>query len=70
VKRLAEAEIHVGECQQLSLQASSLQIVVTRLTGEATEAKRSIASLESEVQELLDANTLLESQVKHRSFVI
>ncbi|GIL68311.1 hypothetical protein Vafri_21594 [Volvox africanus] len=63
-KRIADAEARINLCQQLEIQVSSLQAAVKRLTEEAAESKEAAASLDNEVQELLDANTLLESQVR------
>lgn len=41
----------------------SLQVTVEQLTKEVKDATQSAASLDAEVQELLDANSLLESEV-------
>ncbi|GLC74969.1 hypothetical protein PLESTF_001578200 [Pleodorina starrii] len=64
VKRLAEVESRAAECQELQLQVRSLQVDAVRLTKDAADAKAAATSLDAEVQELLESNTLLESQAQ------
>ncbi len=62
-RHLAEANETVQTLQQ---QEAGLRADLDQLSAQLSAAKESTAALEAEVQELLDANTLLESQVSHR----
>lgn len=62
-RHLSEANETVQTLQQ---QEAGLRADLHQLTAQLSAAKESTAALEAEVQELLDANTLLESQVSHR----
>lgn len=64
-QKAADAEGAAGEAAQLQLQVASLQAAVKRLGEELAAAKEAAAASEAELSELLDANTLLESQVRH-----
>ncbi|KXZ43594.1 hypothetical protein GPECTOR_86g388 [Gonium pectorale] len=63
-QRLTSAEAAQNQVQQLQQQVAALQAAVLRLTQEVVTAKEAATASESEAQDLLDANTLLESQIR------
>jgi hypothetical protein len=61
------SESHGAAQEALGQQKAALQAQADRLTLELAAATEASAAMESELQELLDSNTLLESQVRRLS---
>jgi hypothetical protein len=68
-----QADLHAARAQealaqvgQLELQLASGQATERRLSQELAAAREALSGSDAQVQELLDANTLLESQVRSR----
>lgn len=63
-QQAAKARHELAQALQVELQLQASQAAERRLSLELAAAQQALSSSDGQVQELLDANTLLESQVQ------